>query len=262
MKHRPRKRFGQNFLRDTEVIGRIVAAINPQKEDHIVEIGPGQGALTALVIEAVKRLDIIEIDKDLVKILTTKWGTAAHCTIHSSDALQFDFSTLRCTDLRIIGNLPYNISTPLLFHLLAYSEYIRDMFLMLQNEVVERLCANTGTRQYGRLSVMTQYYCDVEKMFIVKPEAFTPTPRVDSAIVRLIPGKERKPALLNDESLALIVRTAFSQRRKTIKNALRNILSEAELNKLDIAPKARAENLSIAQFTNMANYWKQKTGKV
>ena len=253
--HRARKRFGQNFLHDPKIIQQIVEIINPQPDDHIVEIGPGKGAITRLLITKVQQLDVIEIDRDLVDILRQELGEFDHCTIHQNDALQFDFAGLNKSDVRIVGNLPYNISTPLLFHLLNYHSCIQDMTVMLQKELVDRICADTGTKQYGRLSIMLQYYCQTEALLSIKPGAFKPSPKVDSAIVKLTPKKDGLIPLADKKSFELIVRTAFSQRRKTIKNALKNMIDAADLVKIDIAPEMRAENLSIEQFVNIANLY-------
>lgn len=255
--HRARKRFGQNFLHDPAIIQRIVDTINPQAEDHLLEIGPGKGALTKQLLERVNQLNVIEIDRDLVNHLESELNYAKQLKVHQADALKFDFSSFGFLDLRIIGNLPYNISTPLLFHLLTYSNCIQDMVFMLQKEVVDRICAKHGTKQYGRLSVMLQYYCDVEALFTVKPGAFNPSPKVDSAIVRLRPLNTPQYELLEQESLSIIVREAFAQRRKTIRNALKNLLPESELQKVGIAPEMRAENLSVSEFVALANHYHQ-----
>ncbi len=256
-KHRARKRFGQNFLHDPAVIQRIVDVINPQRHDHIVEIGPGKGALTELILERVDKLDVIEIDRDLVSALTTTINNDKRLIIHEADALKLDFSQFNQSDLRIVGNLPYNISTPLLFHLLAYKDCIKDMLFMLQKEVVNRICAEPGNKQYGRLTIMLQTYCDVKSLFIIKPGAFSPSPKVDSAIVRLTPLSKPRFELSDHESLKVIVREAFSQRRKTIRNALKKLITETEIEKLSIAPEIRAENLQISDFVKLANRYHQ-----
>jgi len=254
-KHQARKRFGQNFLHDPSIIQRIVDIINPQKEDRLIEIGPGKGALTKLFLERVNKLDVIEIDRDLVNTLTSTLGNDERLIIHQADALKIDLSQFGQKDLRIVGNLPYNISTPLLFHLLAYKDCIKDMIFMLQKEVVNRICAKPGNKQYGRLTIMLQYYCEVEPLFIIKPGAFNPSPKVDSAIVRLRPLNSPKDDLLNHECLKIIVREAFSQRRKTIRNGLKKYISEADFKELNIAPETRAENLEIADFVRLANHY-------
>lgn len=256
-KHRARKRFGQNFLHDPAIIQRIVDIINPQKQDHIIEIGPGKGALTKLILDRVEKLDVIEIDRDLVSALKTTINDDKRLLIHEADALQLDLTQFNQQDLRIVGNLPYNISTPLLFHLLTYKHCIKDMLFMLQKEVVNRICAEPGNKQYGRLTVMLQYYCDVESLFIIKPGAFSPSPKVDSAIVRLKPLTTPRYELLDHDSLKLIVREAFSQRRKTIRNALKKYIEESKIKELGIAPETRAENLEIADFVKLANHYHQ-----
>jgi len=256
-KHRARKRFGQNFLHDPAVIQRIVDIINPQQQDNVIEIGPGKGALTKLILERVDKLNVIEIDRDLVQTLTMSLGNDERLTIHEADALKLDLSQFGQTNLRIVGNLPYNISTPLLFHLLTYKDYIKDMLFMLQKEVVNRICAEPGNKQYGRLTVMLQCYCDVESLFTIKPGAFTPSPKVDSGIVKLTPLSKPRYKLSDYESLKVIVRESFSQRRKTIRNALKKHITEAEIIELGIAPEIRAENLEITDFVKLANHYHQ-----
>ncbi len=256
-KHRARKRFGQNFLHDPAIIQRIVDVINPQQQDHIVEIGPGKGALTKLILERVDKLNVVEIDRDLVSALKTNLDNDKRLIIHEADALKLDLSQFSQTDLRIVGNLPYNISTPLLFHLLTYKDCIKDMLFMLQKEVVNRICAEPGNKQYGRLTIMLQYYCDVESLFIIKPGAFSPSPKVDSAIIKLTPLAKPRYELSDHESLKVIVREAFSQRRKTIRNALKKYIEESEIKELGIAPETRAENLEIADFVKLANHYHQ-----
>jgi 16S rRNA (adenine1518-N6/adenine1519-N6)-dimethyltransferase len=252
-KHRARKRFGQNFLHDPAIIQRIVDVINLQQQDHVIEIGPGKGALTKLILKRVDKLDVIEIDRDLANALTVNIGSNENITIHEIDALKLNFSQFNQTDLRIVGNLPYNISTPLLFHLLSYKNYIKDMLFMLQKEVVDRICAEPGNKQYGRLTIMLQCYCDVESLFVIKPGAFIPSPKVDSAIVKLTPLEKPRYELSDHDSLQLIVKAAFSQRRKTIRNALKKVISETDIKELGIAPEMRAENLLISDFVNLAN---------
>lgn len=253
--HRARKRFGQNFLHDPAIIQRIVDVVNPQQQDHIIEIGPGKGAITKLILERVDKLDVIEIDRDLVNALKTSLGNDKRLNIHEADALKLDLSQFAQTDLRIVGNLPYNISTPLLFHLLTYKDCIKDMIFMLQKEVVNRICAEPGNKQYGRLTIMLQYYCDVESLFTIKPGAFSPSPKVDSAIVKLTPLAKPRYELLDHESLKVVVREAFSQRRKTIRNALKKYIAESEIKELGIAPETRAEKLEIADFVKLANHY-------
>jgi 16S rRNA (adenine1518-N6/adenine1519-N6)-dimethyltransferase len=255
--HQARKRFGQNFLHDPAIIQRIVDAINPQKSEHLLEIGPGKGAITKLLLERVDHLDVIEIDRDLVKLLLQSFGDNKHLTIHEADALRLDFSQFAYSDLRIVGNLPYNISTPLLFHLLTYRQCIKDMIFMLQKEVVDRICAKPNNKQYGRLSIMLQIYCDVESLFIIKPGAFNPSPKVDSAIIKLVPLEKPRYELHDHKSLEIIVRESFSKRRKTIRNSLKKYISESEIINQGIAPEMRAENLEIADFVKLANCYHQ-----
>lgn len=249
----PKKRFGQNFLRDPHIIGKIVQSINPQFEDHMVEIGPGQGALTFCLQPHLKSLSVIEIDNDLIEGLTqeAKVRNFALEIIHQ-DVLDVDFSTFQ-KPLRVVGNLPYNISTPLLFHLLNYRALISDMFFMLQKEVVDRIVAKPHTSDYGRLSVMLQAYCEVEYLFTVKPGSFFPAPKVDSAIVRLKPYNPLPYEITNPQQFSTMVRLAFMHRRKTISNCLASVFSSEDLKNLGIDPKARAENLTIKDYIHLAN---------
>jgi 16S rRNA (adenine1518-N6/adenine1519-N6)-dimethyltransferase len=255
--HQARKRFGQNFLHDPAIIQRIVDVINPQKSDNLIEIGPGKGAITKLLLERLDNLDVIEIDRDLVEALKTNFFEDKRLTIHQADALKLDFSQFSQTDLRIVGNLPYNISTPILFHLLKYKDCIKDMLFMLQKEVVDRICAEPGSKQYGRLTIMLQIYCDVESLFTIKPGAFDPSPKVDSAIIKLKPLKTARYEILDHESLNIIVRESFSQRRKTLRNGLKKYIGDTDIKKLGIAPEIRAENLEISDFAKLANYYHQ-----
>ncbi len=252
--HRPRKRFGQHFLHDPAVIARIVRSIAPAEGEHLVEIGPGRGALTRALLEAGARLDVIELDRDLIPLLETL-APPPRLRIHQADVLQFDFTTLDGRGgLRVAGNLPYNISTPLLFHLLDSARCIRDMHFMLQKEVVERLAAAPGSRAYGRLSVMIQYRCRVSDLFHIGPGAFTPPPRVESAFVRLVPHPA-PPHPASDEALfARMVRQAFSRRRKTLRNALQGLASEAHIAGAGIDPRRRPETLAVAEFVALCNH--------
>ncbi len=254
MSHRARKRFGQNFLHDTQIINRIVQAINPKPDDNLVEIGPGQGAITFPLLKATGSLDVIELDRDLIAPLTERSKTIGTLRIYNEDALQFKFDTLADTKtLRVVGNLPYNISTPLLFHLLTYADVISDMYFMLQNEVVDRLAAQPGTRDYGRLSVMMQYYCAVTKLFMIEPTAFKPIPKVDSALVHLAPYKELPVSVINPDTLGRLVKQAFAQRRKTLRNNLRDIMPVSLIEAASIDPGLRAENLSLEDFAKLAD---------
>jgi len=249
--HRPRKRFGQNFLHHPQVIQQIVAAIAPREEDFLVEIGPGQGALTQPLLAQAKRLVAIEFDRDLVQYLQGQnWG---ELTIYQADVLKFDFAELNQPVLRIVGNLPYNISTPLLFHVLHYAECIQDMVFMLQKEVVDRIVAQPNCADYGRLSVMLQYHCQAEKLFDVSPAAFNPPPKVDSSIVHLIPHKQ-PPVEINDKILfEKLVAQAFTQRRKTLRNNLKPLLSVEQIEQVGINPQVRAETLSLQEFAALSN---------
>lgn len=252
--HRARKRFGQNFLHDQSVIQRIVSSLRWREGDRIVEIGPGLGALTQPLIERAGHIDVVELDRDLVERLQQRF-TAEQLTIHSGDALKFDFRALAGEGgkLRIIGNLPYNISTPLLFHLMEQLDVIQDIHCMLQKEVVERMAAQPDDEAYGRLSVMLQYHCDVVKLFNVGPGAFNPAPKVESAVARLTPHATR-PVQVNDEKLfAKLVNQAFSQRRKTLRNCIKIFLSAEEIEACGIDPIARPETLSLADFAKLAN---------
>jgi len=257
MWHHPRKRFGQNFLIDLSVITQIVAEINPQENDRMVEIGPGLGALTKPLLQRLDHLVVIEIDRDIVAQLEKQFSSAK-LTIYSMDALQFDFSTLG-NQLRIVGNLPYNISTPLLFHLSHYSKTILDMHFMLQKEVVERMVAKPGTSNYGRLSVMLQYHFNMTHIFNVAPQSFSPPPQVESAIVEMIPRPQAQKNAQDEALLSQLVLTAFSQRRKTLKNTLKHYLTAQDFGALMIDPQLRAENLSIESFVTIANFYHSKT---
>ena len=254
MKHRARKRFGQNFLHDPTIIRRIVQAISPRPGERLVEIGPGQGAITLPLLEACGKLHVIELDRDLVQPLATKAQDIGQIVIHQQDALQFDFSSLASSGrIRVVGNLPYNISTPLLFHLIEQSEYIVDMHFMLQKEVVDRLAAAPGGHDYGRLSVMVQYHCRVEPLFRVGPGAFRPAPKVDSAFVRLVPYRQ-PPVVVQDEAcLETVVRQAFSQRRKTLRNSLRGLLTADQIACTETDAAARPETISLRQYAALAN---------
>lgn len=254
--HRPRKRFGQNFLHDAGVIQRIAGAINAQPDQHLVEIGPGQGALTEAIIDSGCRLDVIELDRDLVPGLLAAFSLKPGFKLHSADALKFDFHSLVDTpsaQLRVVGNLPYNISTPLIFRLLEHAGLIRDMHFMLQLEVVQRLAASPGSKHWGRLGIMTQYRCQVEHLFDVPPGAFNPPPKVQSAIVRLTPWQTSPWPACEEKKLGKIVQTAFAQRRKTLRNNLKGLIDSAQLQALGIDPGARAETLELLQFIEIAN---------
>ena len=254
--HKARKRFGQNFLHDPGVINRIIRSIGPRESDHIVEIGPGQGALTNQLQASARKMDVVELDRDLIPWLKLQFGLNDNFTIHEADALNFDFATLRENDeqLRIVGNLPYNISTPLIFHLVSYADIVEDMHFMLQKEVVDRMAAGAGENNYGRLSVMVQYYCKVDFVFHVGPGAFNPPPKVDSAIVRLTPYKELPNPCKDTRLLDRVVKSAFAMRRKTIRNGLKQLITGDELEQLGVDPSLRPERLPLESFVKIADY--------
>lgn len=252
--HKARKRFGQNFLHDPGVIERIVRAINPAPDDAMVEIGPGLGALTEEILTVNPNLQVVELDRDLIPVLRTKFFNYPNFRIHEADALSFDFSQL-ATDkpLRIVGNLPYNISTPLIFHLLSQAGVVQDMHFMLQKEVVQRLAAMPGDNNYGRLGIMAQYFCRVQPLFEVGPGAFRPAPKVDSAIVRLVPHQTLPHPARDLATLQAVVRTAFNARRKTLRKALSGMVSVEQLQSLGIDDNLRPENLSLADYVAIAD---------
>lgn len=254
MTHHPKKHLGQHFLQDHTVIHDIVQAIYPKKGEHLVEIGPGLGALTQALLPIVHEVDVIEFDKDVIPTLTKICQPLGNLHIHLGDVLHFDFSTLysKHIPLRIVGNLPYQISTPLLFHLIQYADFISDMHFMLQKEVVDRMSAHVGTKSYGRLSVMTQYHFEAESLFKVKPDAFYPKPEVTSAVVRLTPKKLSFTAH-NYSSFSTIVREAFNHRRKTLHNALKNIVTLEQMMTVGVDPNCRPEEVSVEAFIKLAN---------
>ncbi len=253
--HQARKRLGQHFLRDASIVRRIVAAFDPQPSDRVVEIGPGHGVLTREMADKVASLHAIEVDRDLAAGLATELRANKNVWIHNTDALTFDFCQLAdpAHKLRMLGNLPYNISTPLLFRLLEQLDCIRDMCFMLQKEVVERLSAKPNSKAYGRLGVMVQRRCEVEQLFTVKPAAFVPAPRVDSAIVRLRPYATPPARVVAEPIFARLVNAAFAQRRKTLRNALRGIASAEQMAALGIDPGRRGESLSLKEFALLSN---------
>ena len=252
--HQARKRFGQNFLHDPGVIEQIIRAINPKPDDAMVEIGPGLGALTEEILAVNPRLQVVEFDRDLIPVLRTKFFNYPDFRIHEADALKFDFSQLMVDrPLRIVGNLPYNISTPLIFHLLGQAGVIKDMHFMLQKEVVQRMAAVPGDNNYGRLGIMTQYFCKVQPLFEVGPGAFRPAPKVDSAIVRLIPHETLPNPAKDLATLQAVVRTAFNARRKTLRKALGGMVSVAQLQSLGINDGLRPENLTLADYVAIAD---------
>ena len=253
--HRARKRFGQNFLRDDGIINRIIGAIHPQPGERLIEIGPGQGALTDLLMASGCQLDVIELDRDLVPGLLAAHAGSPRFSLHSADALKFDYAQLGngTRSLRIVGNLPYNISTPLIFKLLENAPIIRDMHFMLQLEVVNRMSASPGSKNWGRLGIMTQYHCRAESLFEVPPSAFSPAPKVQSAIVRLEPWAQSPWPECDEAVLRRVVQAAFAQRRKTLRNNMKGILDDSALEGLEIDPGVRSETLELSQFIAMAN---------
>ena len=255
MKHLPRKRFGQHFLTDLSVISAIVNAIQPQAGDRMVEIGPGLGALTGPLLARLAHLHTVEIDRDVVATLARRYP-ADRMSIHSADALAFDFGALApaaAPSLRVVGNLPYNISTPLLFHLATFADRIVDCHFMLQREVVERMVAAPGGRAYGRLSVMLQYRFAMAQLFDVPPESFDPPPRVQSAVVRLLPRPAIERNAEDEAMFGEVVMQAFGQRRKVLRNALKGRVSQAQFEASGISPTARAEEVAPANYVFLAN---------
>lgn len=254
--HFARKRFGQNFLTDSFIIDSIVTAIHPQVGEAIVEIGPGLGALTEPVGERLEQMTVIELDRDLAARLEQHPTLKDKLTIYQQDAMTFDFAALAASvgqSLRVFGNLPYNISTPLMFHLFTYTTSIRDMHFMLQREVVNRLVAGPNSKTYGRLSVMAQYYCQIIPVLEVPPASFTPAPKVDSAVVRLVPHLTLPYPVSDIRLLSRITTQAFNQRRKTLRNSLGDLFTPAQLTALGVDPALRAENVSVAQYCQLAN---------
>ncbi len=257
-RHRARKRFGQHFLTDPGIIDAIVRAVSPGADDIVVEIGPGQGAITEPLARSAGHLHLVELDRDLVARLRDQYAESANVTVHEGDALTFDFGKLG-DGLRIVGNLPYNISTPLLFHLLRYRERIVDMHFMLQKEVVDRMAAAPGSKAYGRLGIMLGCYLEVEPLFDVPPEAFVPPPEVMSAVVRLDPLQPGTYDIDNDAALSSLVATAFMQRRKTLRNALRKEADATDLEAVGIDPGLRPEQVAIADYVRLSNYLNRKS---
>ncbi|MET1254556.1 16S rRNA (adenine(1518)-N(6)/adenine(1519)-N(6))-dimethyltransferase RsmA [Aliikangiella maris] len=257
-RHQAKKRFGQNFLQDDLIIERIIKCIQPQVGQTMVEIGPGLGALTKHLLAKTKQISVIELDRDVIPKLKFNCDGLGTLNIFQQDALKTDFSQFKeISKIRIVGNLPYNISTPILFHLYEYLDVIEDMHFMLQKEVVERMVAIPGSKTYGRLSIMTQYACEPQMQFIVPPEAFYPPPQVDSAIVRLVPRENPLP--LSDFKLfSTLVSEVFNQRRKTIRNGWKKRLSPEDFEQLAIAPERRPEELSLNDFVNVANHLTSK----
>lgn len=254
--YKTKKRFGQHFLHDGHVIQKLVYEINPKQTDNLVEIGPGLGALTLPLLEKVNKLNLVEIDRDIIQRLKNMRNPKL--IIHESDALKFSFDELAlCEPLRVVGNLPYNISTPLIFHLLKSASKIQDMHFMLQNEVVQRITAKPGSKTFGRLSVMVQYYCNTEYLFFVGPESFSPPPKVDSAILRLTPWIKPELKATDEKLLSKLVAQAFSMRRKTLRNNLKKMLGDQQIESIGIDPSIRAETLSVSDFIKLSNLYSE-----
>lgn len=253
MKHIPRKRFGQNFLTDDAVLHDIISSIAPTSEDAMVEIGPGLAAMTSLLLQSLSHLHVVELDRDLV-VRLKKQFPAERLTVHAADALKFDFASIPVPEgqkLRVVGNLPYNISSPLLFHLATIAPQVKDQHFMLQKEVVERMVAAPGTKAFGRLSVMLQWRYHMDLLFVVPPTAFDPPPKVDSAIVRMIPIANPLPC--DVAALEKVTTVAFSQRRKVVRNCVASLFTESDLINVNIDPQKRPEALTVAEFVAMAN---------
>lgn len=254
-KHNPRKRFGQHFLCDQQIIEDIINVIAPQKNDLMFEIGPGLGALTQHLLPCLNQLHAVEIDRDIIPQLEKSCGHLGDLIIHQADILKFDFSPYSAErKLRIIGNLPYNISTPIIFHLLKSISSIIDIHIMLQLEVAKRLVAPVGGKDYSRLSVMTQYFCDISLLLTVPAEAFDPPPQVNSAIVRLKPREEVSESATDIECLGKVVTTAFNQRRKTLGNALKTLFTAQQMLDLEIDPQLRPERISVKEYVKLSNF--------
>ena len=250
----PKKSLGQHFLIDRNMIDMIVLAVNPQPGDLLVEIGPGQGAITLPLLRKHGELTAIEFDRDLVVPLSAAAHGVGQLTVIHQDVLQVDFTRMAGEGtLRLVGNLPYNLSSPILFHALDHAAVVRDMHFMLQKEVVDRMAAGPGSKVYGRLSVMLQAYCAVTPLFDVPPEAFRPPPKVDSAVVRLVPHAADAIGIINRQRFTEVVRAAFGQRRKTLRNALMGVCDSAQMEAAGVRPDARAEQLEVAAFIRLAN---------
>jgi 16S rRNA (adenine1518-N6/adenine1519-N6)-dimethyltransferase len=254
-RHAARKRFGQHFLHDKQIIQRLLDVIAVKQGQHFVEIGPGQGALTVPILKIIGELDVVEIDRDLIPHLKMRCADKGNLIVHSVDALEFNFGALAKSNqlLRVIGNLPYNISTPLIFHLLEYASSITDMHFMLQKEVVDRITAGPNDEAYGRLSIMVQYHCKTVPLFHVPPTAFYPPPQVDSKIIRLVPHKDMPFWAQDYQHFTAIVREAFSHRRKTLRNSLKDIVSDEKWQQIDIDSQRRPEQLGVEEYVKISN---------
>ena len=252
MQHRPRRRFGQNFLVDGAVVSRIVDVVDPQRDERMIEIGPGRGALTRPLLERLNHLHVVEIDRDLARALRAEFP-AARLSVHEQDALRFDFAQLG-SELRVIGNLPYNISTPLLFHLARSAAFLRDIHVMLQREVVERMVARPSSSAYGRLSVMIQYRFELEPLMTIAASAFRPVPKVESAVVRMVPFRGLPHRARDEVRFGRMVTAAFSQRRKTLRNALKGYIDAEGFRRLGLDAALRPQDLAVADFVRLADY--------
>ena len=253
--HQIRKRFGQNFLHDKHVISKIIGAVSPTKDDHILEIGPGFGAITEQLAQSGATLNCLELDTDLAASLKSHYRKYKSVNILEADALKFDLSSIATekTPLRVVGNLPYNISTPLIFHLLKNSKLIKDMTFMLQLEVIQRMVSKVGSKNYGRLGLMVQYYCEVEHLFNIASDAFVPRPKVVSALARLKPHKASSIKAKDPECLKVVIQTAFNQRRKTVRNSLSTLVSESLLESIPVNKKLRPENLTLEDYVRISD---------
>ncbi|VAX01307.1 SSU rRNA (adenine(1518)-N(6)/adenine(1519)-N(6))-dimethyltransferase [hydrothermal vent metagenome] len=254
--YKARKRFGQNFLTDESIIQNIIHSIYPKSEQTIIEIGPGLGAITVPLLKLNQTLTVIELDRDIIPKLQENCKTSGELNIIQADVLTVKLNELELDkkqDIRIIGNLPYNISTPILFHLMSQLSLIKDMHFMLQKEVVDRMAAPPGSKTYGRLSVMLQYFCKIESLFTIPPEAFSPAPKVTSALVRLTPYKKLPVEVLNIKDFSQLVTSAFSQRRKTLRNSIKKLLDSTQIEHCNIKPTIRPEQLSINDFAVLSN---------
>jgi len=258
-KHRARKRFGQHFLADPGVIDAIIRAVHPADDDVIVEIGPGQGAITEALAQSAGHLHAVELDRDLVERLRHQYGGNPIVTVHEADALQFDFAALG-ERIRVVGNLPYNISTPLLFHLLKFRDQILDMHFMLQKEVVDRMAAGPGSKTYGRLGIMLGCQLRRESLYDMPPEVYDPPPEVTSAVVRLDPLPPGTFDIQDEAGLSTLVTTAFMQRRKTLRNSLKKLIERPDFEATGIDAGLRPEQVSIADYVRLSNYLRQKSG--
>ena len=253
MHTKPRKRFGQHFLIDAHIIEQIIQTINPQANQTLIEIGPGLGAITKPLLRLTKKLIVIELDRNVIPLLQMNCQNLGELEILNLDVLKFDFNSIASkTKLRIVGNLPYNISTPLMFHLFKYNSLITDMHFMVQKEVAARLAAAPNSKQYGRLSVMAQYHCEITELFDVSPQAFKPMPKVNSSIIVMRPKEKTLQKTQDYDKFEIIVREAFNHRRKTLHNCLKAYLSDTDFAKLNIEPTRRPETLTVKEFVALA----------